>query len=410
MMMKKINNILILAGGENTRFWPLDHKNLFYFLGKPLLYHLVDFVSKYTNNTVVVIHPSLKDRYELKKIPNIHFIIQKKEITGIAGAIISAKHKINGEVLILNANDLIDFKELKNIIELKDKNDVILMARNVEKYFPGGYLKFKSGKLNSIIEKPDHNNVPSDLIKLVVDYFKDIKKLIDVLKTTKSKSDNIYEKAITKLIQNSNTGYLKYNKYWYTIKYPWHILEIMNFFLLKINKTKISSSALISKSAIIKGPVLIKSNVKIGDFVKIVGPCFIDEKTIIADYTLIRNSHIGKKCVIGARSEIARSYIGNNTLLHQNYIGDSVLGNNVLFGAGVITANFRFDEKIIKSSIKNINISTNLHKFGAIIGNNSKIGVNATLLPGVKIGENCRIMPGSIIQKDIANNIFFAKK
>jgi len=169
-------------------------------------------------------------------------------------------------------------------------------------------------------------------------------------------------------------------------------------------------SALISKSAIIKGPVIIKSNVKIGDFVKIVGPCFIDEKTIIADYTLIRNSHIGKKCLIGARSEIARSYIGNNTLLHQNYIGDSVLGNNVLFGAGAITANFRFDEKIIKSSIKNININTNLQKFGAIVGNNSKIGVNATLLPGVKIGENCRIMPGKIIQKDIEDNVFFGKK
>jgi len=408
--MKKIKNILILAGGENTRFWPLNYKNLFYFLGKPLLYHLINSVSKYTNNIVIVIHPSLKDKPELKKMPNIHFVVQKSKITGMAGAIISAKEKINGEVLILNANDLIDFNKLKNIIKLKDKNDLILMARSVDKYFSGGYLKFKSGKLNSIIEKPDQNNVPSDLIKLVVDYFKDVKKLIDVLKTTKSKSDNIYEKAITKLIQNLNTGYLKYNKYWYTIKYPWHILEVMNFFLLKIKKSKISPSALISKSAIIKGPVIIKSNVKIGDFVKIVGPCFIDEKTIIADYTLIRNSHIGKKCLIGARSEIARSYIGNNTLLHQNYIGDSVLGNNVLFGAGAITANFRFDEKIIKSSIKNININTNLQKFGAIVGNNSKIGVNATLLPGVKIGENCRIMPGKIIQKDIEDNVFFGKK
>lgn len=408
--MKKLKNILILAGGENTRFWPLDNKNLFYFLGKPLLNHLIDSVSKYTNKIIVVIHPSLKGAPELKKIHNADIIVQNNEITGMAGAVISAKHKINGEVLILNANDLIDFNKLENIIKLKDKNDVILMARHVDKYFPGGYLRFKSGKLNSIIEKPDDNNVPSNLIKLVVDYFKDIKKLTSVLKTIKSKSDNAYEKAITKLIQNSNTGYLKYNKYWHTIKYPWHILEVMNFFLLKINKSKISPSALISKSAIIKGPVIIKSNVKIGDFVKILGPCFIDEKTIIADYTIVRNSHIGKKCIIGSNSEIARSYIGNNTLLHQNYIGDSVLGNNVLFGAGTITANFRFDEKIIKSSIKNIHINTNLYKFGAIVGNNSKIGVNTTLLPGVKIGENCRIMPGSIIQKDIENNIFFAKK
>ena len=43
---------------------------------------------------------------------------------------------------------------------------------------------------------------------------------------------------------------------------------------------------------------------------------------------------------------------------------------------------------------------------GAVVGEGSKIGVNATLLPGVKIGKNTFVGPGEIIYEDIKDNIF----
>ena len=36
--MRKLKNGLILAGGDSTRFWPLEEKNFFSFLGKPLIH------------------------------------------------------------------------------------------------------------------------------------------------------------------------------------------------------------------------------------------------------------------------------------------------------------------------------------------------------------------------------------
>lgn len=39
-----------------------------------------------------------------------------------------------------------------------------------------------------------------------------------------------------------------------------------------------------------------------------------------------------------------------------------------------------------------------------IVGNNVYIGVNAILLPGVKIGNNCVVAAGSIVSKNIADN------
>ena len=40
--MRKIKNILILAGGDSTRFWPLEEKNLINFLGTPIIQYQVE--------------------------------------------------------------------------------------------------------------------------------------------------------------------------------------------------------------------------------------------------------------------------------------------------------------------------------------------------------------------------------
>jgi acetyltransferase-like isoleucine patch superfamily enzyme len=47
----------------------------------------------------------------------------------------------------------------------------------------------------------------------------------------------------------------------------------------------------------------------------------------------------------------------------------------------------------------------NIDVFGKIeVGDNSFIGINTTILPGVSIGENCVIGAGSVVTKDIPAN------
>ncbi|HCN9213680.1 TPA: N-acetyltransferase, partial [Escherichia coli] len=42
--------------------------------------------------------------------------------------------------------------------------------------------------------------------------------------------------------------------------------------------------------------------------------------------------------------------------------------------------------------------------YETIIGENSSIGANSTILPGVKIGRNCMIGAGSVVTKDVPDN------
>jgi len=400
--MKKIKNILILAGGDSNRFWPLKRKSYFPFLGKSLLFHQLNTLKDFAEIIVIIVNKFDLDiaKTTVSQIINkekyrFRITSQNPNLKGQSGAILSAKNNIRGDVLILNAEDIFNHEILNKCIDtsIHSTIDCLLVAKKVKAYFPGGYLKFKDNKLREIIEKPKPNFVPSDKVRLVMDYFKDFDRLIHTLEITETNKDDLYENAINQLLkQNLKAEYLLYDDYWYVLKYPWHVLPMMQYFL----KT-------------LKNEIKIGKNVQIAKTAKIVGPCFIDDNTVIGDFVMIRQSHIGKNCVIGGYSEITRSYVGDNVSLHRNFVGDSVLDKNVSFGAQAATANFRFDEKPVQSRVNGIKINTNLVKFGAIIGFGSKIGVNSTLLPGLKIGKNTFIGPGETIYDDIEDNSFVFK-
>lgn len=410
--MRKLKNILILAGGDSTRFWPLTNKVIFPFLGRPLIDYILRQVFPYAYSIVIVSHPSIQE--ELKKIASkgkkVLVISQKEVNLGMAGAILTATEFIaNSEVLVINGSDLLDFSFLPSFIKKIDEGSkFVTTAQEVKNNLPGGYLKFNdSGQLIEIIEKP--KIPPSSFFKLVVDYFFDLsffsEKIIKL--KNKTESDCLYEQGLNILIKEiKKTTVFYYKNNFYSLKYPWHVLTLMNHFLETIKKDYFEKDVSISKKATIVSPVYFSRGVKVGDYAKVVGPTFIGENSKIADFALVNKSHIGRNCLIGGYSEVTRSYLGDKVFLHRNYVGDSVIANDVLMGAGGVLANFRFDKQPIRSRISKEKINTCLSKLGAIIGEGSKIGVNATVLPGIKIGKNTFIGPGQIVKEDVGNNKF----
>lgn len=411
--MRKIKNILLLAGGDSTRFWPLQNKLFFSFLGKPLILYQIEELAKYGDLLTIVANKSnataIKRLIDNNDIKAVQIIIQKDDYPGMAGAVYSVKGHIKGEVLIVNGSDLIDYSITSKLITLIDQeNKLIMVGKQFNEYFPGGYFKFNDDKkIIEIIEKPDKDKAPSSTTKLVFDFFADIDLLLNQFKAVKTQADDLYELAINKLLKSDlKQSYFIYQSYWYALKYPWHVLEMMKNFLSAIKESIISPTAEISKNALIVGPVIIGENVRIGDFTKIVGPAYIGNNSIVGDYTMIRETQIGEDCLIGSFSEAARSYIGNNVFLHRNYIGDSVLDNDVMFGAQAVTGNFKFNGEKVFSEVNEEKIDTNKNKLGTIIGNLSKVGVNSTIFPGVKIGKKTWIGPGEKVKYDVEDKIY----
>ncbi|MBI2330014.1 NTP transferase domain-containing protein [Candidatus Daviesbacteria bacterium] len=382
--------IIILAGGEGKRMWPIQtDKCLIPFLGKPLIYHNLLKIRENlgTAEFIIVATPQNKNQVsEIAQVLGLKFsVVAQQQPKGMADALLSAKDLINGEVLVVNAEDILD------LTKVETNGDVLLRGLKVNKYFPGGYIenvKGQNSKVKSIVEKPGEGNEPSDLVKLVADYFKDGKKLIEYLEKVSSENDDVYEMALGQMIKDGlDIRFSKYDGVWLPLKYPWHILDIMKYFLDKIET---------------EDKVLIEEGAKVFEGAVIKGPCYIGKNCIVGNNSIVRESNLEEGCVTGFSSDITRSYIGANCWFHTNYIGDSVIEGDLGMGSGAVLANLRLDNKTI--TIKEHGIDTGRSKLGLIAGIGVRIGVNASTMPGVRVGSNCLIGPGVVLKQDLKEN------
>lgn len=397
-------NIILLAGGQSSRFYPLSDKNLFSFLGKTLLEVQIRKYLPHTEQLLVIANKRNFSSFEtvIRKIKSnkVKLIVQKGE--GQGAAVMAGLSLVNNDVLILNNNDFFEEEKVFSLYrQKKDQYSVILTGRLMKEYFPGGYFKLQKGKVLGLIEKPDPEKRPSDYYKLVIDYFRNPQLFYSILRRySGEKRDDTYELALDEYLKNNRAYLVNYDGVWLTLKYPWQILEMMNYFLSQIKKSKIPKKVFIDKTALIEGPVILEEGVKILEYAKVVGPTYIGKNTIVGNYALVRESMIGDECLIGGYSEVTRSYLGKKVFLHRNYLGDCVIDDHVLFGAGATCANFRFDQNEVRSSVKGNLINTKRIKLGSIIGSEAKIGINASLMPGVKIGSRVFVYPGEVVKRD----------
>jgi UDP-N-acetylglucosamine diphosphorylase / glucose-1-phosphate thymidylyltransferase / UDP-N-acetylgalactosamine diphosphorylase / glucosamine-1-phosphate N-acetyltransferase / galactosamine-1-phosphate N-acetyltransferase len=76
--------------------------------------------------------------------------------------------------------------------------------------------------------------------------------------------------------------------------------------------------------------------------------------------------------------------LAKSALAHFNFAGDSIIGSNVNMEAGSVIANHynEREQKEIAVMIDGKCMPTGCQKFGAVIGDFSRIGANAVLSPG----------------------------
>lgn len=159
-----------------------------------------------------------------------------------------------------------------------------------------------------------------------------------------------------------------------------------------------------------EGKVVIKNNSKISSnsYLK---NCYIDQNNHIRDssiifetkikknnligpFCFIRNSIISNKNIIGAHVELARAKLKDNIKIsHKAFIGDCFIDSDVIIGAGVVTCNYKNGKKYISK-----------------IRSNSLIGSGSLIIADVKIGSDCIIAAGSIVNKNIKKNTKLIQK
>lgn len=409
--------VLVLAAGRSKRMKPIEDKNFLNFFGKPLIVWQMEALKESGFKDVIIVsgHHNVEKLKQVSKNleMSVEVVIQENLEMGMCGAVLAAKDLIKGEpVMVFCSNDVVAseaFRLVKNSSE--SGFDGLLLAKKVDQYFPGGYLNVDSDlNIRSIVEKPKPGTEPSDLVNLVVHYHENSDKLVGYLDNVKSSKDDLYETAICRMIADGmRFKALPYSGFWQPVKFPWHIMPVFRY-LFGFARKDSSNVAQIAENATVKGDVIFGENVKVYEGAVIRGPVYIGNNSVIANNALVRESHIGDNCVVGFGTEVARSFFGNDVWTHSNYIGDSVIGNNVSFGAGSGTGNLRLDEQNICVNCDGKLIDTCSNKFGLVTGDDIRVGINVSFMPGVKVGSGSFVAAGIVVGENIPENSFVKEK
>jgi bifunctional UDP-N-acetylglucosamine pyrophosphorylase/glucosamine-1-phosphate N-acetyltransferase len=394
--------------------YPLTEEEYFLnLLGKTLLHHQIIVALKSgLENFVIVGNPTNIKRIEeiTSSIIGIRVetAIQEKSL-GIASALKAASKYLDDEIIVVNPSEI--FYETAYTALLLEKSlssaESYLLGYRVNQYFPGDYLVVENGDyLKSILEEPKKGEEPSDMVNVFVHMHTDPKKLLEYVTKVEAESHNSYKRTLGSMIKEGHKiKVLPLPGLWNTIKYPWHILEVVRRFFTQF-ESYIASTAKISEKAVIKGKVIISDRVEVMENAVVHGPAYIGPGTTIGTNCLVSdNSHIGANCNLGYATMIENSYIGDNNEFFMNYIGDSIIGEHCKFGAGTKTANYYTDGGNVKVRIGGSKVDTGHEKFGTIAGNNCRFGINSSIMPGVKIAPGSVINSHICVKRDVLKNV-----
>jgi len=170
--------------------------------------------------------------------------------------------------------------------------------------------------------------------------------------------------------------------------WPWHVtgqaVALVGEWLRTLgdeyrvhNDIAVHRTATVEEGVVLKGPVVVGAGCFLAAHAYLRGGVFLDEGV-----------------TIGPGCEVKSSFIFQGaTLAHFNFVGDSLVGAGVNLEAGAVIAN-HYNERSHKDITVRLAgqlVPTGVQKFGALIGDGSRLGANAVTSPGTLLG------PGSVV-------------
>lgn len=406
---------VILAAGQSSRFWPLNyqHKSLLKIIGRPLIWYTLSGLSGGGIKEAIIVQGVKRDiEKEFKDCKflglKIKYLVQKRP-KGMGDALWQTRNLVQDKLFVLNAERIDGADHIKLLKQIKSPMGLLASKTQTPQLY--GILKLKGGRALGIVEKPVPGKEPSRF-KVVGAYLlpKDFFNYYQKVKKSTVHTQHMYdfEEVLNLYMKKNEVKVVKVKKEPISLKYPWDLLKMNKVLMDKHLKPKISKRAKIGKNVTIEGRVFIEDGVRIFENAVIKGPCYIGKNCVIGNNAMVRDyTNLEEGVMVGAHAEIARCIFQKNAHVHAGFFGDSIFGENCRIGAGTVTANVRLDREEIKAKVNEKKINTGLTSLGAIVGENTNIGINVSLMPGVLIGSNCNIGPGSLVRENIEDNTSF---
>lgn len=404
---------VIPIAGNGTRMYPLGvttPKALLEIANKPqMIWQLENLLQAGIDRVIYIVSAGafgqvlqdfitkIPDRYAHLATIKIQIAVQKQQL-GTAHVLQQARELLTQtEVfLFLYGDDLYGPETIQQVIKTPTLSVAGQEVADPEKW--GIFSTNDHGNLDQVVEKPTEyvgNLANIGCMKLSNRIFE----LYGQIQISPRGELEVTD-SLRLLAQETPIKVVPVADYWLPLGYPWHILEATDQ-ITDTMETNIKGK--VEEGVIIDGTVVLPASSKIKAGTRVEGKLVVGENCIIGPHAYLRGYNtIGDNTNVGFGAELKNVVIGHHShLAHRCYVGDSIIGNQVNIAAGTSVANWRHDASIIKTVIKDKLIETGLEKFGTVLGDNVKLGINTSIYPGRKIWPGKTTRPGQVVDRDI---------
>jgi len=312
---------VILAAGKGTRLLPITSKRpkaMLPILGKPIIERVMESLrNDVIDEFILVVNPKdheIIDYFQHKSSfdTKVRFAYQVEPL-GTANALNCAAPLIRGDFVLSACDNLMPDGDIQHMFDAwreKTRPTAILALMRVSREMTNrsGMVKIEDGWVQSIIEKPEPEEAPSDIASLPLYYLPYA--ILDFLNNVKRSPRGEYElqDVIQMLIENMGfvRGILVSSRL--TLTEPVDLLHINRHYLSANSSQVINMSKSIGVNTRLKPPLYIEAgsiigkNCLIGPNVYIEHECYIRDGSVIQDSILLRGASIQPG--VNIRSEV----------------------------------------------------------------------------------------------------------
>jgi len=404
---------VILAAGEGVRLRPLTDnrpKHLVPIACRPILEHLIENLAAYGISDIMLVVGRWKDAIQQyfgdgsNQGPRIRYMVQPA-ILGTAHAIGMTQDFVGHEPFLAVYGDIYITRDcIRRVLEDFKKYTTATTMAVVPVPAPHffGIVTIEDGYVKSVVEKPPPGSLVGNLANAGIFVFSS--EVFRAIKKTAKSKRNEFEITRSLRILIESGAEIRATELdsgaWKDIGRPWDLLEANE---LALRNIKPNVQGKIEEGARLIGPIIVESEAVVRSGAYVEGPVLISRGAEIGPNCHIRPfTSVGRNAKIGNGCEVKNSIVMNDTKIpHLSYVGDSILGERCNLGAGTIMANLRFDGKSVKMMISGNRVDSGRRKLGAVLGDEVQTGINASIMPGVKVGSRSLIGPGVTLDHDV---------
>jgi glucose-1-phosphate thymidylyltransferase len=385
---------VILAAGEGRRCRPLTQTRSKVMLpvgNRPFMEHVMLALAENGVRDLFVVVGYQKERVMDHFEDGVNFdvnitYIEQHELLGTAHALRMAEPYIDDEFLVVNGDNLLDGRAIRELISAEGENVILAAIRPHTGDY--GVLTVEQQMVKAIIEKPGR---PCAGI-LNTGAYKFGQEIFEEINRTPISERGSYEltQTISQMIEEGREIAARITKgIWSDAIFAWDLLSA-NSLALSMKNLEISGE--VEEGARIKGYVEVGegSIVRSGSY--LVGPVSIGEDCDIGpNATILPSTSVGDSVHIGSNSEIRNSIIMNDARIGSGtIISDSILGASCVMG----------DHLVVETGASVVEVEEVFHRaeFGAILADNVTAGSRVLMHPGTVVGTGARIGSGASIR------------